>query len=300
MKLQEFLRSGGSLPYDKIKDRQLAHHIQTILCWHKVLESAPDGRFGRISTYALCHFQKIYGIQESYLGVETAKKLINATPQETNQLMRLIQPDFINLIIGRMNQENFDINQKPGEINIVFVEGVNLDFSINPDTPNVFNDLCVVFDFVNKTPRILGKWIATADPGRYYTDNPLNKYGALHHNGQDRAWQLGRHKNHEALVQVCSIPVTRDYNKDFCTVGDKKYRGYFGANCHGSNTNNVNDIGRWSAGCKVIYQMSYFREFMKVVKTDCNFKADRKHIFAIATLEGTTLLDLVRESQKVA
>lgn len=298
MKLQQVLRNGYSLTYDRIENRQLATQIQSILCWHGLLESEPDGWFGRISTYALCQFQKIHGIEESYLGAVTAKTLINTHPDKTKALMQSIKDDFLNLAVETMKLQGFNLNQKPGEINILFVEGANLDYSLNPDTPNVFNDLCLVFDFVGDNPQLLGKWIATADPGRYYTDNPLNPAGALHHNGQSRAWQVGWHKDHQALVQVKSIPITRDYNKDFRTAGDKQYNGFFGANCHGSNTNNVNDISRWSAGCKVLFKMFNFRDFMSIVKRDRNYQANKKHLFEIATLEGTQVLDLIREDRE--
>ena len=291
MNLQKLIQQKKSLPYYKILDSALARHIQNILIWHKLLESNADGKWGRISTYALVRFQKIHSISETLLGLETAKALFNTHPDRTQALMASVSQNFLSRVVACMRKKGFKVFTQPGEINIVYVEGVDPNFNLNADTPNVFNDLAIIFDFVNNAPRLLGKWVATADPGRYYTDSPMNPKGALHHNGQATAWRVGKHKDHRALVQCDYIEVTRDYNKDFRTEGDKKSRGkYFGANCHGSRTNNIKDIGRWSAGCKVVWGMRQHQEFMAVVESDRRYRQNPNFVFTVATLEGTELL----------
>lgn len=293
MNLQKFLQQNKSLPYYKILDSALARHIQSILIWHKILESKADGKWGRFSTYALVRFQKIHGISETCLGIETAKALINTHPDRTQALKASVSQNFLSRVVACMRKKGFKVFTQPGEINIVYVEGVDPNFNLNADTPNVFNDLAITFDFINNAPRLLGKWVATADPGRYYTDSPMNPKGALHHNGQAKAWRVGTHKDHRALVQCDYIEVTRDYNKDFRTEGDKKSRGkHFGANCHGSRTNNIRDIGKWSAGCKVLLGMRQHREFMSVVESDRRYRQNSNFVFTVTTLEGTELLSV--------
>ena len=56
-----------------------------------------------------------------------------------------------------------------GEINIVYVEGLNEDGTVNDDAADKWNDLRVVIGFEGDKPVILGKWRATTEPGAYYT-----------------------------------------------------------------------------------------------------------------------------------
>jgi lysozyme family protein len=106
-------------------------------------------------------------------------------------------------IIAAMEARGHRVDKGPGELNIVYVEGMNPDGSVNDNKPNVFNDLRTVIRFDSGVPRIVGAWEGTTEPSRRWTVNPMNPGGAARIAfGQYRAWQLGTHHDHEALVQT--------------------------------------------------------------------------------------------------
>ena len=63
----------------------------------------------------------------------------------------------------------------------------------NDDRPNHFNDLRIIIAFNEAfRPVIEGIYLATTEPGFYYTDNPMNAKGAARIAfGQYTAWQVG-------------------------------------------------------------------------------------------------------------
>ena len=65
-----------------------------------------------------------------------------------------------------------------GELNIVYVEGMNPDGTPNDDEANKWNDLRLLIKFEGDEPRIVGRWAATTEPGRYWTQNPMSPLGA--------------------------------------------------------------------------------------------------------------------------
>ena len=49
--------------------------------------------------------------------------------------------------------------------------------------------------FEGDKPVILGKWLATTEPGAYYTEHPVNPAGAARIEfGQYQAWRVGMHR----------------------------------------------------------------------------------------------------------
>ena len=132
--------------------------------------------------------------------------------------------DLAQRIVAAMERKGYVLDRGPGEVNIVYVEGLNPDGTANDDADNEWNDLRLVigFDAYHK-PRIIGAWAATTEPGRYYVDHPVNSAGAARILfGQYRAWQVGMHRgDHEALVQTGgTVTVCRDRNKDGLRTGD--------------------------------------------------------------------------------
>jgi hypothetical protein len=198
------------------------------------------------------------------------------------------------LIINYMRQKNYVVSSSPGECNIIYIEGMNENGSLNNDTPNEFNDRRIIIDFVNDSPRILNHWQATTEPGNYYTYNPLNSSGAARIAfGQYRAWTVGTHGNaepHEALVQVRPVTVCRDFNQDFKRTGDRLDVGHFGINQHWGYDAPITDIKNTSAGCLVGRRRQGHKEFMQIIKSDRRYQIDNNYIFYTTVIAGDDLL----------
>lgn len=197
----------------------------------------------------------------------------------------------IDKIIRRMEVRGYKIFRRPGEKNIVYIEGGNEDGNPNDDEPNQFNDLRIVFGFDGKLPVIEGIWDATTEPGYHYTDNPMNPKGAARIAfDQYTAWAVGTHGNsepHEALVQVGLVKVYRDYNRDMIRSGDDIDEGMFGINQHWGYDLPIENIGLSSAGCLVGRTRIGHEKFMRLIKSDPRYKADRNFIFTTAILDAT-------------
>ena len=143
--------------------------------------------------------------------------------------------DLAHLVVAALQRKGYQVDRGAGEMNIVYVEGMNLDGTPNANEANKWNDLRLVVKFEDGEPKIVGKWAATTEPGRYWTENPLSPLGAARIAfGQYNAWQVGMHRNnHEALVQTGGqVTVCRDLNKDGDRTGDARQTGEFGINQH--------------------------------------------------------------------
>ena len=192
----------------------------------------------------------------------------------------------IERILNYCRAKKYVLHTKPEEINIIYVEGMNTDGKLNNDEPNQFNDVRMVLDF---QLRLLGCWSATTEPGRWYTEYPMNIKGAARIAfGQYQAWQVGIHKDHQALVQATPITVHRDRNKDGLRTGDAIYEGLFGVNQHWGYDLPIDNIGKASAGCLVGRSRQGHREFMTLVKSDCRYK-DKNYIFTTIVVPGNEL-----------
>ncbi|UBF29887.1 hypothetical protein K9N68_37385 (plasmid) [Kovacikia minuta CCNUW1] len=195
-------------------------------------------------------------------------------------------------IIEYMRSKNYRISTKPGEINIVYVEGMNKDGTLNDNTPNVFNDRRIVIEFDDRgTPQIIGNWEATINPGNYYYKNPMNPKGTANivYGQFKNAWKVGIHGTsspHEALVQ-CS-PVTVNRGKVPGQVKSKD-TGNFGINQHGGYNYPTDDINKASAGCLVGRTMSQHQQFMSIVKQDPRYKTNRGFAWDATIISGKTL-----------
>lgn len=202
----------------------------------------------------------------------------------------MISVKTIQRIIEYCHSNNYKLFTSEGEKNIIYVEGMDVDGIINADEPNQFNDVRLV---LSHKLSLLGNWSATCEPGRWYTDRPMNKNGAARIAfGQYRAWRVGAHGNsdpHEALVQVEKVKVFRDLNKDGLRTGDRTETGLFGINQHWGYDLPATNIGRASAGCLVGRTRQGHREFMNIVKSDVRYQSDRQFIFTTTIIPGDKL-----------
>ncbi|MEO1375934.1 MAG: peptidoglycan-binding domain-containing protein [Cyanobacteria bacterium J06635_10] len=302
--IYEFFESGEKYDLTQIgADKELAEDIQIILIWLRLLDPPVDGKFGPISSQAFKDFQRYMDCpSEGILDTETAKKLIQTDPDELSEAKSKFIKDKSKLhlsnslasrIIKYMLLKDYDIYTRPGEYNIIYVEGMNADGTENSDAPNRFNDRRMVIEICDGVPVIVGNWEATTEPGTYYTRYPMRREGAARIQfNQFKAWQVGRHRRqYPSLVQVRAITVHRDFNRDGSRTKDKLHTGYFGINQHHANNAPRHDIGRWSAGCLVGRTVASHNEFMKIVMQDRRYKLNSKYIFSTTIIPGDDLLD---------
>lgn len=196
-------------------------------------------------------------------------------------------------IIKYMEANNYKLATGAGEKNIIYIEGMNSDGTLNADTPNHFNDLRLLLGFDKGVLTIEGCWEATTEPGYYYTDNPMNPNGAARIAfGQYKAWQVGIHgysDPHEALVQVGPVKVHRDWNRDMMRTGDAIDEGYFGLNQHHGYDHETNDIYTASAGCLVGRTCSGHETFMHRLLSDPRYIANTNFVFTTTIIPGNEL-----------
>lgn len=297
MKLQDFI--GKDLKYSMegiASDKELASQIQVLLIGLALLEPPADGKFGPISTAALQKFQKLMKINEpEQLGAETAKQLIETKPEDLPTPPLKLGNDLASRIVKYMQLKKYEIFQGIRQYNIVYIEGLNANGTLNNDPPNYFNDRRIVIQIVDGVPAIVGNWEATTEPGYRYTQRPMNPGGAARIKfGQYKAWQVGIHgttDRHEALIQTGgTVTVHRDFNKDYQRVGDKEDTGYFAINQHWGYDLPNNNIYYASAGCLVGRLRQGHREFMSLIKQDRRFQLNNRYIFYATVIYGQDLM----------
>ncbi len=281
-------------------DKQLATHIQEILIWLGFLNPPADGHFGPIATNALIEFQEVMSQkipelseEKGFLGNITAKLLTEISPDKIPKPELNLGNDLAGRIIKYMQHKGYQIATKPGEYNIVYVEGMDTDEKLNDNKPNCFNDIRVVIEIQNGIPKIIGCWEATTEPGAYYTYKPINSEGSARILfGQYKAWRVGQcgiSEPHEAIIQVENITVCRDFNKDFRRIGDRIETGLFGINQHWGYDLPRNNINMSSAGSLVGRTRNGHREFMQIIKQDKRYKKNPNYLFLTTVISGDDL-----------
>jgi hypothetical protein len=282
------------------KDKELVRHIQINLSRLGLLDKyGVDGILGSITEKTLKDFQSlvlnenILKKEFNYIGKNTAKKLIELKYLPKKEKKEFSYNSFAEKIIVYMYSLGYDITEKEGEYNIVYIEGMNEDFSLNDNKPNYFNDLRLLISFINDEPKIVEKWQATTEPGTYYTLNPMLPGGAARICfGQYKAWRIGWHTvgtPHEALIQVMPISITRDANKDYSRYKDAINTGYFGINQHHGYDYPENNIAYASAGCLVGRTIKGHKEFINLLKKDKRYLLNKNYIFNTVILEGSKI-----------
>jgi peptidoglycan hydrolase-like protein with peptidoglycan-binding domain len=268
---------------------ELAKEVQINLIRLGLLDPPADGKLGSYSRQALEEFQSLMNLSESGLGIQTRKALA-----EVKEIIPLqLGNDFASRIIKYMQQKQYFVAVGKQKYNIVYVEGANSNGVPNDDTFNQWNDRRIVIEIASATPKIVGNWVATTEPGDYYTQNPLNPEGAARIAfNQYKAWQVGSHgesDRHEALVQVADVKVHRDRNKDGYRTSDPTDVGtHFGINQHWGY--DMSSVGKASAGCLVGQSREEHRAFMKLIKQDRRYQMNNNYIFMTTVIPGDDLV----------
>ena len=302
--LAQFAQNNLSLVPDLVAENiPLATRIQEILIECGLLEPPADGRFGPLSTEALFNFQekmmqKIPDLlqEKGFLGPLTAKALLEIKPAQFPKPDLNLGNDLASRIIKYMQAKQYQVSTDKQEYNIVYVEGMNVDGTLNNDAPNCFNDVRMVIEFAGVKPQIVGRWEATTEPGSHYTYHPMNPKGAARIQfGQYKAWQVDQHCGassgcHEALVQTGTLTVHRDFDKNMQRTGDKlDTNNNLDINQHWGFDAPKNNIGTASAGCLVGRTRQGHREFMKIIKQDKRYSKNRHYTFWTTIIPGDDL-----------
>jgi peptidoglycan hydrolase-like protein with peptidoglycan-binding domain len=298
MKLQDFLEKNLKYTMEGIaSDKELATQIQSRLITFGLLDPPADGKFGPISVAALKQFQTLMKCNEpELLGAVTAEKLIETKPENIPTPELKLGNDLASRIIRYMQAKGYQIFQGIRQYNIVYIEGMSADGTLNKDTPNQFNDRRMVIQILDGVPAIIGSWEATTEPGNRYTERPMNPGGAARIKfGQYKAWQVGIHgtsDRHEGLVQTGGeLSVHRDFNKDYQRSGDKLDTGYFAINQHWGYDLPYTNVYFASAGCLVGRTRQGHREFMSLIKKDQRYQLNDRYVFYTTVIYGQDLID---------
>lgn len=163
---------------------------------------------------------------------------------------------------------------RQGALNIVYIEGANMDGTPNNDEPDKWNDVRYLVGMQDGKWEILFSQTATTEPGRYYTVNPMDKRGAarIGFGYHPHAWAEGFHKGkHIALIQKAPVRISRDANRD--GKRSKKEPEYasppVGINHHSTFDGFKSDsIGKHGAGCLVGEKMAPHITFIQMLRLD--------------------------------
>ncbi|MEO1433710.1 MAG: hypothetical protein AAFV71_32555 [Cyanobacteria bacterium J06633_8] len=193
-------------------------------------------------------------------------------------------------LVNYAHSQKWEVRTGERRYNIFYVQGMFPSGIKNDNKPNQFNDSRFLVE-VNPTPRLVGAWEASIEPGNYYTKKPMKQEGAaqIQVPGHYKAWRIGKHKGREiALVQVAPVNIVRDYNRNSkVDKGDKKEYSIIGANQHSGSDQKFVDNA--SAGCPVGRTIKGHQEFMSYLHQDLDYQANNNFIFSTTFISAKEL-----------
>ncbi|NJM21297.1 MAG: hypothetical protein HC836_49570 [Richelia sp. RM2_1_2] len=194
-------------------------------------------------------------------------------------------------LVDYARSQNWEVRTAERRYNVFYVQGMFPSGISNDNKPNQFNDSRFLVE-VNPTPRLVGAWSASIEPGNHYTKQPMNSDGAaqIQVPGQYKAWRIGKHKGREiALVQVAPVNIIRDFNRNSkVDKEDKKEYSIIGANQHSASDQKFVDNA--SAGCPVGRTSKGHQEFMNYLQKDIDYQADNNFIFSTTFISAKNLI----------
>lgn len=174
-----------------------------------------------------------------------------------------------NGIVQAMRVHGYRVDVGEDLMNIVYIEGMELNGMPNGNRPNCWDDIrTLIRVHASGQAEVLGAWEATTEPGQYWTDHPMNASGAFHIDlGQQTAWVAGEYHGAEALTQARPLSGTRDGARHYARDG-VRVTGMYGVHHHKGYDYAKNNIGKSSAGCQVGRTVAGHLEFMRILHTD--------------------------------
>lgn len=187
---------------------------------------------------------------------------------------------------------------KNGAFNIVYVEGMNEDGTLNDDVPNLWNDRRLILMFAGIDGwQIVHNSTATTEPGKYYTEHPKLNIGCarIAFGYHPPAWKRGFHKGIQpALVQVKKVRIHRDLNRDGRRNRNEPafWSDPIGLNDHTTSRNfNGNEIGKFSAGCLVGKIYHEHMEFLRITHKDSRIIPGQTYLYDKWVVPGDVFND---------
>ena len=246
-----------------------------------------DGVAGDKTAIAWAKFKKqTFQSDPALVGVGSLTVLENSNPKRASDPHPYYLGGLAQQIVNVCDKRDYELARKDGEINIVGIEGFNPDGTTNNDAPDQWNDVISILGFSGGTPYLAIACRGTTEPGKYYTDNPLNANGAARLQlGQHKGlWIVGIHRGYEAMQQVGSAKLVRDKNRNHSRDDKETIESGNGINLHTTKTTGWRGsasqaIGQWSAGCSVIQSPAQFLDFMKIIKGSAQYKSNKAFRF---------------------
>ena len=207
-------------------------------------------------------------------------------------------------IVHYLKANNFRYSEYPGHKNLIYLEGAFYyagQASPNYDNPDGWNDLRIVMEFLPSGQPVISHIAkATCEPGTAATFSA----NAAKNNGVARlqltqylsAAKMGFHKGnkrHPALVQVGTILVHRDANRDQKRTGDLISKAT-GINHHGTRPGfNSGKVGMWSEGCCVGHSWKEHLEFIEQMKSDPRYIQNNGFAWDFALIDSLKLKNVL-------
>lgn len=199
-----------------------------------------------------------------------------------------------------MTRNGMVVDFEPGGGNIIFVSGYGLGGQPNDNKHNLWNDLVFIARKGEFGWNVVFAAECTTAPGTL----PAFSKTALQRGGIARvvpnqyfAWMHGFHKKskygekHPAFVQREPVTITRDFNQDLSTAGDKVYTGKYGINIHAQPDGKDAELVNFnSEGCLVLRHFNELQEMREITKDFNSYKKTGPGtIFAATIIEGSAL-----------
>ncbi len=169
--------------------------------------------------------------------------------------------------------------------NVVSIEGIDPNGTVNRNRPNAFDDVKLVLDGQGRI--IGGPWEATTHPGKYWTEHPMAEGGAfIIALGPQACWTPGEY--HQKIVwrqaEDSTILGHRDPDCTYKRQGAPIKHGDIGVHHHGGYNLLKDNISNAAAGCQVIRLEAKQQEFMELTLRCPRYQSNKKSFRLTATV----------------